>query len=219
MCVNTRERSQAPEIMDDFNIGGDLLKETLHQITQVNQLLGGNQITLKGVAILLKNIPVDQEIKILDVGCGNGAILRKLADFAKKKHRTFILTGVDANRSAVTHARELSQQYPNIHYYHQNIMESSFGNTKYDVIICTLTLHHFKDKAIYHLLKIFQNMATIGIVINDLHRSRVAYRLYQFFCFVFGFNSLMKRDGLQSILRGFKKKELQHFATTLNIAH
>jgi 2-polyprenyl-3-methyl-5-hydroxy-6-metoxy-1,4-benzoquinol methylase len=45
--------------------------------------LGGNRLTLKGVQELLNNLK-KVEIVIVDVGCGNGDMLRKLADFGKK---------------------------------------------------------------------------------------------------------------------------------------
>ena len=217
MRVNTRQRSEAPEIMDDFNMEGELLKETLKKIAQINRLLGGNRITLKGVAALIKNIPAGQTVTILDVGCGNGDMLRQLSAFGKKKQWELKLTGVDANLTTVTHARELSQEYPDIQYYCQDIMDPDFGEQHYDIILCTLTLHHFKASEIRQLMTVFRRQAKIGIVVNDLHRSAMAYRLFQLLCFVFNLNSMVRADGQVSILRGFKKKELHHLSAELNI--
>jgi 2-polyprenyl-3-methyl-5-hydroxy-6-metoxy-1,4-benzoquinol methylase len=217
MRINTRQRSLAPEMMDDFNMEGELLKETLHKIAQINRLLGGNRITLKGVAALIKDIPDSRTITILDVGCGNGDMLRQLSAYGKKNNRHFQLMGVDANLTTVTHARELSRQYPDIQYYCQDIMAPAFREQHYDIILCTLTLHHFKEEEIRHLMTVFREQAKIGIVINDLHRSALAYRLFQLICLVFNLNSMVKADGQVSILRGFKKKELHHLSAELNI--
>ncbi|MBS0031986.1 methyltransferase domain-containing protein [Chitinophaga sp. 22321] len=217
MRINTRQRSQAPEIMDDFNMEGELLKETLKKIAQINRLLGGNRITRKGVAALIKNIPAGQPISILDVGCGNGDMLRELSAYGKKQQRNFLLTGVDANLTTVTHARELSKEYPDIAYHCQDIMSPAFGEQHYDIILCTLTLHHFKEAEIRQLMAAFRRQARIGIVINDLHRSALAVRLFQLVCFVFNLNSMVRADGQVSILRGFKKKELHHLSAELNI--
>ena len=79
-----------------------------------------------------------------------------------------------------------------------------------------MTLHHFKNDEIVQLLNVFYNNASIGIVINDLHRSAVAYRLFQALCFVFQLNDMSREDGLTSILRGFKKEELVEFSKKLN---
>jgi hypothetical protein len=78
-----------------------------------------------------------------------------------------------------------------------------------------LTLHHFKDAEIIKLVSVFNENASIGIVINDLQRSAVAYRLFQVLCFVFRLNKMSKEDGLVSILRGFKKDELENFSNRL----
>ncbi|MBO9730143.1 MAG: methyltransferase domain-containing protein [Chitinophaga sp.] len=217
MRIDTRQRSQAPEIMDDFNMEGALLKETLQKIAQINRLLGGNRITVKGVAALIKDIPADQTISIVDVGCGNGDMLRQLSSYGKKINRRFELIGIDANLTTVTYARELSRQYPDIQYYCQDIMAPAFREQRYDIILCTLTLHHFTEKEIRHLMTIFREQARIGIVVNDLHRSALAYRLFQLICLVFNLNSMVRADGQVSILRGFKKKELHHLSAELNI--
>ena len=62
----------------------------------------------------------------------------------------------------------------------------------------------------------FQKQAAIGMVINDLHRSSIAYRLFQVVCRVFQLNRMSREDGLTSILRGFKKNELEAFSKIIN---
>ena len=49
-----------------------------------------------------------------------------------------------------------------------------------------------------------------------MHRSVVAYRLFQALCFVFQLNAMSREDGLTSILRGFKKEDLEEFSKKLN---
>ena len=68
---------------------------------------------------------------------------------------------------------------------------------------------------ILKLLKIFYINSRIGIVINDLQRSAIAYRLFQLVCVVFRLEKMTREDGLTSILRGFKKKELVEFSEEL----
>ena len=188
MAINTTHRTNASEIMDDFKLEGDELKDALDKIAKINQLLGGNQLTLQGVQDLMEKIPKPNEIIIIDVGCGNGDMLRTLADFGLKNKLKFQLIGIDANNFTVNHAQKLSENYPNISYRCEDIFDKSFNELKYDIVLCTLTLHHLKDNEIMQLLRIFYANATIGIVINDLHRSPVAYRLFQALCFVFRLN-------------------------------
>jgi hypothetical protein len=79
-----------------------------------------------------------------------------------------------------------------------------------------LTLHHFKDNEILDLVAVFNANSRIGIVINDLQRSKLAYRLFQVVCALFNLNRMSREDGLVSILRGFKKQELIDFSNKLN---
>jgi hypothetical protein len=66
-------------------------------------------------------------------------------------------------------------------------------------------------------MSVFNANSRIGIVINDLHRSAVAYRLFQVLCFIFRLNAMSREDGLVSILRGFKKEELIRFSEKLEL--
>ncbi|MDI5895815.1 methyltransferase domain-containing protein [Flavobacterium algoritolerans] len=216
MFLNTKFRTDTLETMDDFAMEGEILRDALDKIAKINQLLGGNQLTLQGVQDLTSSISKSNEIVIVDVGCGNGDMLRTLADFGLKNKLKFQLIGIDANSFTISHAQQLSQNYPNISYRCEDIFDASFKELKYDIVLCTLTLHHFKDKEIVDLLSVFYANSTIGIVINDLQRSAIAYRLFQALCFVFRLNEMSREDGLTSILRGFKKEELIHFSKKLS---
>jgi 2-polyprenyl-3-methyl-5-hydroxy-6-metoxy-1,4-benzoquinol methylase len=216
MFLNTKFRTDTLETMDDFAMEGEILRDALDKIAKINQLLGGNQLTLQGVQDLTSSISKSNEIVIVDVGCGNGDMLRTLADFGLKNKLKFQLIGIDANSFTISHAQQLSQNYPNISYRCEDIFDTSFKELKYDIVLCTLTLHHFKDNEIVDLLNLFYANSTIGIVINDLQRSAIAYRLFQALCFVFRLNEMSREDGLTSILRGFKKEELIHFSKKLS---
>ena len=212
MSINTKFRTNDPEIMDDFEMEGDILKEALDKIAKINQLLGGNKLTLQGVELLLAGIDKNQEITIVDVGCGNGDMLRKLADFGNQNGYNFNLIGVDANEYTINYATKLSSNYSNIKFEFFNIFDKQFNEIKCDITLCTLTLHHFNNSEIEYLLNAFYTNSKIGIVINDLHRNIVSYRLFQLLCLVFNLNTMSKQDGLTSILRGFKKQELIDFS-------
>lgn len=216
MFIDTKQRTSQSEIMDNFDMKGELLRDALNKIAKINQLLGGNQLTLEGVKNILKQNPTDQKITIVDVGCGNGDMLRYLADYGNSNSLEFELIGIDANQFTVDYAKELSIHYPNIKYRCEDIFDEIFAALQYDIVLCTLTLHHFKDDEIIKLLKVFNVNAKLGIVINDLQRSSVSYRLFQALCFVFRLNDMSREDGLVSILRGFKRPELELFSRKLN---
>ncbi len=215
MLINTKYRTDATEIMDDFELEGEILRDALDKIAKINQLLGGNKLTLQGVESLMNKVSPNKEVTIVDIGCGNGDMLRALADYASNNNLNFKLIGIDANQFTINHAKELSKQYKNITYQCEDIFDDKFKDLKYDIVLCTLTLHHFKDDEIIKLVSVFNQNASIGIVINDLQRSALAYRLFQGLCFFFRLNKMSKEDGLVSILRGFKKEELENFSKKL----
>ncbi|WP_367390766.1 methyltransferase domain-containing protein [Lewinella sp. LCG006] len=203
----TRHRSQATEIMDDFEMKGELLRSSLDQIATINQWLGGNSVTLGGLKALLQGQPTSVPLRILDLGCGNGDLLRLVAKWGRKTGRQVELIGIDGNAFTVNYARKLSQNFPEISYRAEMIPSPFLAEGNYDVVLCTLFLHHFATEDLQNLLVLLSRQAKLGIVINDLHRSHLAYFLFNLIT-LFIPNRMIREDGLTSILRGFKKKEL-----------
>ncbi|MCC9065373.1 methyltransferase domain-containing protein [Flavobacterium piscisymbiosum] len=217
MTIDTTYRTQETEIMDDFFLEGKELQEALDKIASINRLLGGNKLTLHGLKILLKKSDPAKTITIADIGCGNGDMLRMLAKYGQKNNLNLKLIGIDANAFTIKYAKELSTEYSNIDYLCVDIFSKDFNAIQYDIVLCTLTLHHFDNDQILNIMTTFNNNANIGIVINDLHRSKLAYHLFEKICAVFKLNKMSREDGLVSILRGFKKKELENFSKKLNL--
>jgi len=213
MWIDTTHRSNAPEMMDDFAMKGEILRDALDKIAKINQLLGGNKVTIDGIKLLLQGKPKHTQIHIIDIGCGNGDMLRALANYASKNDLNFLLVGIDANNFTIQHAKQLSINYPNIRFECKDILENL--NVNCDIILCTLTLHHFKDKEIIHLLSNIKRQTKVGILINDLHRSALAYYLFKALCFLFNLNDMSRKDGLVSIRRGFKKADLLAYSKAL----
>ena len=58
--------------------------------------------------------------------------------------------------------------------------------------------------------------ASIGIVVNDLHRSKLAYGLFKLLGLVIS-NDMIVQDGLTSILRAFKRKDLESYSNQLQL--
>ncbi|HLT42137.1 MAG TPA: hypothetical protein VKZ95_05480 [Sphingobacteriaceae bacterium] len=105
MGIDTKYRSTASENMDDFALEGQVLVDALDRLAQINRYLGGNGITLQGLKTLLKKNPSDKVISIIDMGCGNGDMLRKVAEFGLKNNLRLKLIGIDANEYTLNYAR------------------------------------------------------------------------------------------------------------------
>ncbi len=201
--------------MDDFSLGGSQVEEALETIANINRYLGGNQLTINAVKKILPQNP-SRPITICDVGCGNGDMLRALANYAQKNKLNIKLIGVDANPFTIKIAQEKSDAYPNISYICANVLENHELIPPHDIALLTLFLHHFEEAEIPQIIQNSLTKSSLGVIINDLHRSAWAYYLFVAVCFVFRVNDLAKKDGLLSILRGFKKTELQNYAQKLN---
>ena len=214
--VDTSNRSSEREIMDDFTMKGVLFRDTLDKLEIINRLLGGNKVTIKGLKELLKNKSKNKIITIVDLGCGHGDILRDIAKFGRKNKYTFRLIGIDANIAAIAYAKELSCEYSELSFKAIDILSEDFKKQSYDIVLCTLFLHHFKNNELISFLKMTIERATIGVVVNDLHRHKLAYYLFKLIGF-FIKNKLIREDGLTSILRAFKKKDLENISKQIKV--
>lgn len=215
LLVNTTYRSDKQEIMDDLSMEGSLLRDTLDKIATINRFLGGNRVTLTGLKRLIKNHPKSTPITIIDLGCGEGDVLRDVAKLGKKEGYHFKLIGIDANADTIAYAKELSLEYSQISFKQIDIFSTEFETLKYDVALATLFFHHFKNPSLISFLKKLISNASKGVVVNDLHRSKMAYYLYKVIMLPVK-NEMVKYDGAISILRGFKKSDLVKLSTKLN---
>ena len=215
MFINTTNRSTKIEIMDDLDMSGKTLINSLDQLANINKWLGGNKTTIDSLKTILKTNPKDKMISIVDLGCGNGDMLRKVAHFGRKNGYKFDLLGIDANQATIDYAIQLSANFPEITYKKEDVLSKEFATHTYDIAMCTLFLHHFEDPIALNFIQTLLKNAKIGVVINDLHRHWLAYYLFKLLTSVFG-NEMTREDGLTSILKAFKRKDLDRFSKKIN---
>ena len=214
LFVSTKYRSEEEEIMDDLDYNGPILHDALNKLAKINQWLGGNVVTLNGLKKALKNHSKLEPITIVDLGCGGGDILREVSRFGKKQGYNLNLIGIDANPHTVNYAIKLSQNYDNINFKDIDIFSEEFNNLEYDLVLTTLFLHHFKEDQLVSFLKPVLKKAKLGVVVNDLQRHKLAYYLFKLLCTTIK-NKTIVEDGLTSVLRGFKRKELEDISKQL----
>jgi len=113
-------------------------------------------------------------MKILDAGCGNGRMLRKMCELGA---RPFNCTGIDLSHDIVEYARLNSPE--GIYYYSGDIKNMPFDNDEYDIILNMGVLIHILDnnyikeiaKEFYRVLKpgglIFITVANEGTTWKD----------------------------------------------------
>lgn len=216
--INTTFRNTDPELMDDPNIPEAVLRKVLKDISRVNRLLNGNRITVKALDQLINETP-REKYTIVDMGCGDGQMLREVANYYRKKDIHVQLIGIDLSKKGIQIAQERSMEYPEIQFLRQDILTIRAEALQCDILLCTLTMHHFSNAEIPIFLDQFVKLANIGIVINDLQRSRVAYYLFKLFSIIFIKTDIGRSDGLTSIKSGFKKNELVAFSKLIPDAY
>lgn len=214
MLINLSKRSTQPELMDDFQDTLEKLRLVFADINRVNTILGGSSITINAVAKLMQSQTKDL-YTVVDMGCGDGYMLRKLSSYCEKRKIKVRLIGIDLNEQALEIAKELSKNNDNIEYYHQDILALKSTDFNCDIIMNTLTMHHFEEADLIAFLKKFNELAGIGVVINDLHRSSWAYCLFKLFSLIFIQTQTAKIDGLISISKGFFKSDLLKYSKSL----
>ncbi|SFR73595.1 methyltransferase domain-containing protein [Maribacter stanieri] len=210
-------RSSVVEIMDTFSGTTEELETILKDINRVNKLLGGYKITLNAVFEMVSSA-FKESYTILDMGCAEGTMLRKLADEGRKRNIKLHLIGVDLNGQSLELAQKHSIDYPEITYQKADILTTDFSQMNIDVVMTTLTLHHFTDEGVVQFVNRFVKLASMGVVINDLERSPIAYYLFKAFSFFFIKTEIAEKDGLLSVRRAFKMRELQDFANQVKNA-
>jgi 2-polyprenyl-3-methyl-5-hydroxy-6-metoxy-1,4-benzoquinol methylase len=149
------------------------------------------------------------------VGCADGAMLKEIANYGRSQKITVDLIGIDLNLDALQLAKKELADYPEIRFLQQDVLRLEKFHLNCDILTTTLMLHHFTDAQLPVLLKQFTQLAAIGVVINDLHRSRLAFYLFKLFSLVFLKTETARIDGLISIRKGFKKKDFVRFSEQL----
>ncbi len=203
-------RSSEKEIIDDFSMTGEEVLRTFKTIERVNAVLGGNRILVDGVKQIIRRLPESKDpIRIYDLGCGSGDGLRAIARWGRKDGVRLELTGIDANAFIVNHAKEQARNFPEIRFLQRDIFDADFTLAGADIITFNLCLHHFTEEENMFLLNKCGAEGVRAVLVNDLHRHWLAYYAFGVFCRLTGANTVARKDGLLSILKGFKKQELQ----------
>lgn len=212
-------RSTAIEIMDDLNCSGPVVDQTLIEIEFINKWLGGNAVTLSGFQEILKQLPNNKSLKIADLGCGGGEMLKLVAQKLREQQRAASLTGIDANPNIVAFAEKHAEDYPEINFKTLNILSEDFKKESYDIVLATLFFHHFTKEELIATFRLFKNNLRCAVVMNDLHRHGLAYYSIKLLTRLFSKSEMVKYDAPLSVYRGFTRSELQEILQAAGIQH
>jgi 2-polyprenyl-3-methyl-5-hydroxy-6-metoxy-1,4-benzoquinol methylase len=214
MASRFKDRSQQIEIMDDLQCNGEVVHQTLRELEFINRWLGGNAVTLEGVAQLAKGY---NRLAIADLGCGGGDMLKMLAIWGRKNKVSLTLTGIDANPHIIEFAQNNCRDYPEINFEVMDIFSTEFQQKKYDIILGTLFYHHFGQQDLIHIFSTLKLQTRIGLIINDIHRHPLAFYSIRILTKLFSKSAMVKFDAPLSVLRAFTRDELKEILSLSGI--
>ncbi len=217
--IDLSQRSNETEQMDDLQCQGKVVEQSLHELEVINKLLGGNQLTLSGIGELVDTVPSISRLRVIDLGCGRGDMLDLISKWTKRKGIRVQLTGIDANPNIIKIAQARHESNPDICFEVKNIFDPELARVKTDIILATLFTHHFTNDQLSFLLRQWNMQASIGIVINDLHRHWLAYHSINLLTRYFSKSGIVKNDGPVSVSRSFSKNEWKHILKNAGISH
>jgi 2-polyprenyl-3-methyl-5-hydroxy-6-metoxy-1,4-benzoquinol methylase len=201
-----RQRSYQKELLDRNNIPFEDIKRNMQELDFINTKLGGHDITLDGIVVLIKNqMHFNSRLTVVEIGCGGGDNLRAIRNWAEKIHLHMQLKGIDINPECIAYANALKRNR-GIEFVVSDYKDVSF-NEKPDIVFCSLFCHHFTEDELVFMLRWMQQNSRIGFFINDLHRHWLAYYSIKLLTKIFSKSYLVKNDAPLSVQRGFTLKD------------
>ena len=207
-------RSEQSEILDS-SVDKDLLFKNLHELDLLNTYLGGYYTSISGI----KRMVTDRQrvYHIVDIGCGSGSVLKKIALWARKNNFKVKLTGVDINPETIEFLKDNCRLFPEIQAVANDYAMFLKNEKHIDIVHCSLFLHHLNNAEILNLFFQVKNKINIGCIINDLSRNKFSFYAAKFLTTIFNASVAAKHDGPVSVLKGFKHNELEELLKAAEI--
>jgi 2-polyprenyl-3-methyl-5-hydroxy-6-metoxy-1,4-benzoquinol methylase len=198
----------APELMDRPQPVTPELVSDLRNLRQLNRHFGSYALIEH---FLRRWIQPDARLRVLDLATGSGDIPRLVIDYARKVGATVTVDAIDQQESTLKIARDLSANYPETVFKTGDVLNFEDG-AKYDIVLCSLALHHFGDDAAVQLLRRCHELSRRYVLVSDLRRGLLAtIGAYLLTAFIFR-DSMTRTDARLSAARAFSFREFRSLA-------
>lgn len=198
-------RSSAAEWMDAPGIDQADLARCLDDLAVVNgvTLARGPTVGFLRRAARLHQDRGCGELSVLDVGYGQGDMLRRVARWGQRRGVTLRLSGVDLSPASKVAAEAATPGCMGIEYRTGDVFDEAPGSV--DVVISSLFTHHLRDAEVVRFLRWMERTARVGWFVNDLHRHPLAYHGFRALSGVAGWHPMVRHDGPVSVARAFTR--------------
>lgn len=203
---NASPRSYQSEQLDNLELDGPVLRETLKELAFINRLFGSTRAIRSGVQKLIDGSP-QKKWRIVDLGCGGGDILIDLALWAQQKEIEATFIGIDGNPASIRHAESLSGDLATIDWQTEDILSPDFQIPPCDLVISSHFLYHLEEQQLTEFIIRQSRFSTKGWVISELIRNKWAPFGFHLVCRMMGLSSLTRLDGILAIERALKPSE------------
>ncbi|QWC55967.1 methyltransferase domain-containing protein [Erythrobacter sp. 3-20A1M] len=192
----------AEELMDDPALAPEIYDAVLRDLAKVNRVTMAARPTL---AFLDRAVGRRDHFSLLDVGFGDGDMLRIIRRWAVRRGVAARLVGIDLNAKSVATARARTDPDSGIEYRAGDYAD--LAGEGFDCVVSSLVAHHMTHAQLVAFLRFMDGEARAGWLVNDLHRHGFAYRGYPLLARMFGWHDIVRHDGQMSIARSYRPGE------------
>jgi len=192
-------RSQAEELMDADDLDAATYADVVGDLASVNTVTLARRPTLD---FLARATAGRKTFRLLDVGFGDGDMLRRIARWAAARGIEAELVGVDLNPRSEQAARAHGGD---IRYVTGDYAD--LADEPWDVIVSSLVAHHMTRNQLVAFLRFMERHASAGWFVNDLHRHGFAHWGFPILATLARWHPIVRHDGTLSIARSYRPDE------------
>ena len=202
-----KERARGSEFLDRPEADPRLVEQGYKFMKVVNRIGGGIRVVRTFLAQELAKSARGEPVTILDIGAGDCDIPLTVTRWAEARGYKVRFTCLDHDPKAVelAQSRIARCNCRTIQAVQADVFTYQPAD-EFDYAMGSMTFHHFADQEIDKLLDHLRGFVRRAVLINDLHRCLANY--IACFILVLPLDSEIRHDGLLSIRRGFKPREL-----------
>jgi len=203
------ERLVEDEWLDEDRGTPAEIDAALDSVTFVNQRFGGVRLHARLLDRALGGASREQRPHILEVASGRADVLQAAL------LRLGVPAGVTLlDRSAVhlPDPRAWPAKFPAPRVVTGDALDLPFPDASVDIVSCCLFLHHLEPPQVARYLAEAHRVARVAVVINDLERSAVHYRL-ALLNRAIDRSRISRHDGPVSVRRAYTYQELARMLT------
>ena len=198
-----------PELMDRPQAVSLELERDLDNLVSLNKHFGSHRLLLSFAARWLQP---GGTYRILDLATGAGDLPRELVLWARARNIRLTVDAVDFQASTLAIAQGKSAGFPEIHWKQADVL-SFTTEQPYDLVLCSLALHHFSDADAVQVLRQCAALSARWVLVSDLERSLFT-QIGVWLLTQFVYRDPMTRfDARVSTERSFSRQELLQMAT------